>query len=113
MKTLPEVLLSAAELIEKGWCQRDMAQDSKGVGISSVSPDAARWCLLGAVRRSILGLDANEANPSAWEMLDRASDYLRANLPYGSRITSWNDSSKRTKEDVIQLLRKTAASITQ
>ena len=43
------VLARTVELLEKGWCARHGALDSEGEECEPLDPDAAKWCLAGAV----------------------------------------------------------------
>ncbi|MDP8929979.1 MAG: hypothetical protein M3O70_15780 [Actinomycetota bacterium] len=50
------ILMGALELMAGGerWTTRALARDPRGLEISPTSPIATRWCLAGAVRRSVM-----------------------------------------------------------
>lgn len=85
MTTL-EILKAAREKIadEKNWMQREFAQDGNARGIEPTSPEACKWCALGAIR-------AICETQSIWD----AMDALRKGFPGGYRdysIAMFNDS---------------------
>ena len=50
-----EVLLKAAALVERGWCQGEMARDRVGNKVAPISEAAVCWCALGAAKRAADG----------------------------------------------------------
>lgn len=48
--TLHETLKAMRELIkdEKNWCQGTGAKDARELPVDATSPDAVRWCIMGA-----------------------------------------------------------------
>ena len=64
------ILGRASDLIKRGWTQGKMARDAHGNVTTSVSPNAARFCLVGAVRRAafdVTGVDvATVDDGSGW-----------------------------------------------
>lgn len=87
--TAADVLNAAADLIEEnGWCQ-GWSEDSLG-----------RHCTLGAV--------AAVGKPEPAEVITNAVEHLRRATGVVG-VASWNDEDGRTKEEVVETLRKAAA----
>lgn len=87
--------MKAWQLLEqKGWCQFLSAKDINGVHVEVTSPDASSFCLQGALRLaygySPLYEDKMEL---IWKELYERPD-------------KWNDAPERTKQEVIDLLKK-------
>jgi hypothetical protein len=82
------VLLEAAAIVERGWCQFQSGHRRK---------DGAR-CATGAIDDAAGG-DIN-LSVDAFEALCRVID--------GTHIATWNDAPERTKADVIAALHRAA-----
>lgn len=108
MTSSTDVLLKAAELLgEKGWCQGQ-----------SIDNDG-RMCAVGAIRsagQELLGgsMWGNRLD-EAGDALDRFFAHINDGLkpvsvidPFQS-IPEWNDNPRRTVEDVILELKRTAS----
>jgi hypothetical protein len=97
-----EVLTKAAELLESSptaWIQNGIARNAEGAQITSNHPRACSWCALGAIAKVQNLPDApQEYNPAAMLL----AYHLKIN------IVDWNDAPERTREDVIETLRKAA-----
>ena len=87
----------AADLIEKGWVQGELAKDKNGDSCSSHNKNATHWCLAGALNLAGFG----SISPSSY-------DNLISFLSLDDPITIWNDDFNRTQEDVVGLLRDAA-----
>ena len=86
-RTVAEVLNAAADLIEKrGWCQH-LAFDPDG-----------RHCALGAIWA--------QRCPGPLEREAVAAVRRATGSPF---VGEWNDAPQRTKEEVVEALRKAAA----
>lgn len=104
MKTPKEVLLLAAALIEKfGWCQHVY---QKGVD--------GPVCLAGAVRLATWG----EVYPTLTSVIsfEQQSEYGQAVAALMARtddggVTTYNDTPGRTKEQVLNFLRRVAEAV--
>lgn len=48
--------LRAAEVIAQGWTRGTAARDADGQKVRSTSPQATRWCVVGAVDRALYEL---------------------------------------------------------
>ncbi len=92
MSTLKEDLIKAREKIEKGWCQRVTARSATGRAVPYNAPEAACFCILGAVHA------VSEYPAYSIEILFKA---LRARGVGGVSLNAYNDS--RTKRDVLSL----------
>lgn len=94
MKT-SDVLLKAAEIVEQGWCQGELARNADGYVVPPRSHTAASWCAMGAIYRVAEDLSAS------------AKRFLRAAV--GSpHLAQWNDGC-RTQAEVAAKLREAAA----
>ena len=76
--------------LTKGWCQGSLAINKGGEDRDPKSPQAARWCLLGAF------IAADVANRESREVLTELA---------GQRVVVWNDDHHRTQQEVIDLAR--------
>ena len=121
------ILGRASDLIKRGWTQGKMARDAHGNVTTSVSPNAARFCLVGAVRRAafdVTGVDvatvddgsgwfdepehrrvAASAYHDAMERVIRAvSESYNARRRRALTETEWNDDPGRKIGEVYALL---------
>jgi hypothetical protein len=93
-----KVLRDVADLLEaKGWTQGHYARDTKGRVCAPWEPEVASFCVEGAILRCGDVLQLN-----AWRAL---YDWLK------EEPADWNDSTFRTKEQVIAELRACADSL--
>ena len=94
--TAAESLKRALKLIQKGWTQGTLARDQKGAEVSSSSRSAVQWCALGAL--------------TAYKAADdiEAAQFIRRCIParYDNCVSDWNDSPRRTKQEVISVFKK-------
>lgn len=91
-----KVLLDAADIIEtRGWCQNHYGDEDDG------------FCAIGAMQRAV-GYRAGSIGGAVPMSLTVAYEKLQLSLKIGRRVSSWNDASNRTKEEVIQALREAA-----
>jgi hypothetical protein len=98
-KLAVNVLVRAKARIQRGWCQRTYARDAKGVAVFPESEQAVEWCLSGSIdadRRS----SAHSQNV-AFDFLGEALKQKKGVFP-----TTFNDSVRRKKEDIVKLLSK-------
>ena len=80
---------------ESKWCRFDPARDKDGIPTAPKSPEAVRWCLLGAASRCGYTFD------------ERSSFFYTAEKkisPEGAAITGWQDAPERTFDEVRELL---------
>jgi hypothetical protein len=94
--TTHRVLLDAADLVARGWCQGHDAETASGAVVDALHTDAVRWCLYASVRMAVRG------NEGAY---DQAARVLRADR---GPLWNWNDAPERTQADVVAALREAA-----
>jgi hypothetical protein len=94
-----EVLLAAAELIEKpgAWTRKAYARDPFMQDVHPTSRDACCWCMAGAVWRAAGAHSGLEAEALA--ALRDAS---------GRGVSYFNDAPGRTQAECVAMLRKAA-----
>ena len=85
--------MKAWELIEKGWCQLDYARDEYENPVDIDDSDAVKWCLVGALDRIYPDFTENTI------MLTKVKNAI-------DLIAMWNDDRSRTKEEVVNLLKR-------
>lgn len=104
MTAQQDVLRKAAELIEKfGWTQGTLARAEMGNPCGELSPFATCFCAIGAVRRA-----THLVAGSSREVFHRAIG-LFCDAVETNNVPRWNDTAGRTKEEVIDALRRAAA----
>jgi hypothetical protein len=97
---MKRVLLDAANLLEKGaWTQGTLARSKYGAPIDVVSDNAVCYCMIGALYKV-----SNNRPPVL------IFDAIRSALSIKD-IAMWNDGKNRKQEEVVQALRKVAATI--
>lgn len=84
-------------IIREGWCQQTYAADDRGGCVDYDSPDAQRWCMLGALRLSTF-----DAHSAAQSIAEKFLNYCRCPMEI------FNDFPGRTKEEVITKLEEFA-----
>jgi hypothetical protein len=100
------ILIKAAELLESSptaWTQGRLARDDRGWPEAPNHPSACQWCAIGAIAKV---QNLSEAS----QMYDSAAKLLASQL--SGTIVYWNDHPSRTREEVIDALRKAAKSQT-
>jgi len=98
-KDAKKLALEAAALIKsKGWCQKAYAKDAAGNEAYRHCKEACAFCISGAidVARYKKGISALDQEDLCKVLCDEV----------GTSIITWNDYSKRTKKQVIDLLEK-------
>ncbi len=96
--TPKEVLIRGKERLERGWCQGASARDASGNKSDPESPNAASFCVFGAMHER----EGPYASDRARELIRRV---LGAKLGDGA-IAIYNDTPGRTKEEVLALVDK-------
>lgn len=97
--------MKAYELFESyQWNQGEYALGENG---NSVSPDnerAVSFCVIGALTRCYRKL--SERFEAYERLASHIPDECRKYVTSGSAIVKWNDRQSRTKEEVVEMLRK-------
>jgi hypothetical protein len=106
-----DVLSLTHAMVREGWCQNGDAVDEQGRPVDDTAPEAARWCVQGALyvafleRSAALGIES-------WENLRLWSDlYGLLTDVAGRNCVAYNDAPRRRKRDVLRLIERTAARI--
>ncbi len=101
MSTVKAVLVSAKELIKKGWTQGSGARDAQMHPCNDTHENAVCYCALGALNRA-----EHEAGKATFNRYEIAygllNNEVRKRTKQGS-ILAYNDASERTVEDVLSL----------
>ncbi len=84
-----------SDIVASGWCQGTMAEDSQGIKVGILSPNACKWCAAGAITVSI---------PVQMQLESLEDEVLR--LTGYSWIDEWNDAPGRSQSEVVAVLRK-------
>ena len=97
MMTEKELLVKARALIEnpKTWIQGHGAEDSAGLEIAAVSPDAVSFCAIGALDRACFNLRVGFCSIVATAALQRLDGMVDNELGF------WNDALGRTHDEVL------------
>jgi hypothetical protein len=83
-------------LMSHDWCKGAFARTASGESVGSQDPGAVSFCLLGAIGKAYSGSDSV---PGAIAELSKL-------LPADISFTRWNDEPSRTKEEVLEVLRR-------
>jgi hypothetical protein len=101
-----EALQAARKKIEKSenWCKKRLAEDPFGNSVSPCSPDACKWCTVGALR-AIHESAGNCFTPNllGWEVLLSV-----AGTP---SLVAFNDSEETTHTEVLAIFDKAIAEL--
>jgi hypothetical protein len=119
-KTTKQVLIDARKLLmDKGWCQGELAQNQHGRPVGPTSPDAVTYCSLGALyaAANVEGEDAFIGNPNFnaqdFSTVDVATKLLATTLPTvfenQTELVTFNDREGTHVEDVLSLFDRTIA----
>lgn len=86
--------MKPSEFVAKGWCQKVFAKSRDGWSTHADSPDAIKWCLVGALTAAYP--EANEERSLlTYKLIDKLN---------GLGFAAWNDDPKRTQAEVVALL---------
>lgn len=94
-----KALKKAKALIQQGWCQGAYARSSSGLEVFS-DKDAVSYCVSGAIRSVVRHTEYDKF------LLERALNLALPLLDRKRGLVNWNDSSVRTKEQVLCLFDK-------
>lgn len=91
-------------LLQKGWCQGDYALSENGGCVSHTSPNAAQFCLLGAICACYQGEAREQAVHKVANQIPR--EFHRMRVKEGAILVRWNDTEGRTRPQVVALLKE-------
>jgi hypothetical protein len=86
--------MTALELIKQGWTQGHTAIDILGDWVNPMSPDAVKWCSVGAIERAYTVGTAGLAREKLEKVIGTA------------HLAKWNDAPERTHAEVIAAFEK-------
>ena len=95
--SIPKLLPS--DYIAKGWTQRDIARDVYGQSVGVSNPEAISWCIIGAMSIALVR-DNNNYTTYRDEV---ALVLLEKGYQPTLELSTWNDGSERTQEEVYDL----------
>lgn len=87
----------AIGLLEKGWCQRAIARDSKDCSVGALNPRAVRVCLQGAIFRCRVPALPGTCNAIADAIYLKSRSHLN--------ITYFNDEIAKSVSEVTAVIR--------
>ena len=97
---LLSILTSTHELVKRGWCQGDYAQDADGNSVSINNSAACKWSVIGATYTVLL-----ECNRT--DLLPRVNGHLHNFLPPSINYPEdYNDLPTTTQADILALLNR-------
>jgi hypothetical protein len=106
--SLKENIIAVRELLTDPdhWCQGRMSQDEFGHYANHSSPQAASWCMMGAICRvtnfnAIIGREFTELK-NFLEMCLPDDHFKEMDLV--KRIEAWNDCGNRTHQEILDFL---------
>lgn len=106
-----KILEGSLALIEQGWTQSTCARDKDGHSVYAQSPDAVRWCIIGAqtkTRGTLVADGVAECGAILMEV-DTAHNWLRRGMPDTLGLSDYNDNPHRTKGEVVTLFKNAIA----
>ena len=105
--------MKAYEVIEQNdWCQLAFAKNSDGHDTHSLDPNAVSFCVSGAIRKAYYACSGEtiydvQLSLKRYEnVMDCLADEV--NVPV-LNITAWNDEPGRTKDEVVDALKRAEA----
>lgn len=102
MTTTKDILLKAAEIVEQGWTQGEMARTAEDSKCGVSNPNACKFCMSGAIVRAV-----KEAQDGNYRRAIAAANLLVQRKGYPS-MPHFNDASARTQAEVAAALREAA-----
>jgi len=97
----PEILAEARDLVSSGWCRGADARDRTGQPVEAWSPGARSWSILGAV---VAAAELpSDLNGTRLGPLRQALGAL-AEVIEEPMLMSWNDDPGMTQAEVVQTL---------
>jgi hypothetical protein len=94
-----ELIQRAKERISRGWTRKAHARNSRGTVVTSDSPEASRWCIMGALGVDVLSTAEDpEAVVPVLRKLHVVSGF--------DILTIWNDAPDTTSGQILAVLEK-------
>ena len=90
-----DTLLAARDIVADGWCQKAPARTTDGRGVLANDPDAAAWCMAGAIEKVTGNDHVTDAHRFVYQ-------YLADEKHIG--LFGFNDTEGRTKWQVVGML---------
>jgi hypothetical protein len=110
-----DLLLRAASIVRRGWCQHALAVDAAGMSATAQADGATRFCAIGAMERALweaarivprgTGATRTARVQGLWRRMSTLAE--TASAPHG--IAVFNDQHAHHAEDVAQMLERAAA----
>ena len=94
-----QLLVRAAVLIARGWCQGALARDEAGNSVEPWSESAVRWSPLGALTKAWYERQAR--SPGGFE-----AAWTAVSLATGGAPEEWNAASWRTRPHVLSAFQR-------
>lgn len=110
-----ELITKAADLIEtKGWTQGCNARNAAGERVYVDTPDAACFCVYGALAKCVEQELLGQLNDIAAAELSKyvSREFGELDGRSGQNIVNYNDTPGRTKEEVLAVMRAVAKELT-
>lgn len=99
--TVIDVLKRMRTILRKGWTQDEFAINAKGQSVISSSPNAVKFCLLGAKTRVLDELDPVKP----WILDESVNDLLLQCIrPCFRYIPDFNDAPGRKKSEILKVV---------
>ena len=92
--------MKAYQLLEKpdSWTQVFFARDKNGEDVDLDSPQACKWCLMGAINRCYKYCETRE------KVTTQIFEYFNSKGIFS--VTKWNDAPERKHEEVVGVLKE-------
>lgn len=100
-----QVLEQAKSLLKRGWAQHCVAVNNEGEVCNPTNSRAVSWCITGAIQCAMNA----EGKEFYQKHLKPVYSFLESKLEIqgkdpGDALMEWNDDSKRTLKQVLELL---------
>lgn len=108
------MLARAAGKLARGWCQlHDADNGNQAQEVDVNAPDAARWCLFGALFSVENEMAAQTLPGDALPYLCRedAIRVIRGFVPPNVDLAEWNDAPGRTQAEVLGVVLRAAVEV--
>jgi hypothetical protein len=102
MTTAKDILLKAAEIVEQGWTQGELARTVEDSPCGVSNPNACKFCMSGAINKAV----GNEHDGNYRRAMNAANS-VAFRRGYGN-IPEFNDARERTQAEVAATLREAA-----